>query len=78
MRVIAQFPHEQLGITLFSWNQKYILKYELGNLEQTYKIHELDTAGEAEVRAVATDAAFVGKVLARFEAMQTEWNALFA
>jgi hypothetical protein len=77
MRVIAQIPHAILGITLFSWNQKYLLKFEMGNLEQTYKIHELDTAGEAEVRAIAENPDFIKKVQARFEAMQAEWNEAF-
>jgi len=76
MRVIAQIPHPFLSITLFMWNQKYILKFELDNLEQTYKIHELDTAGEAEVRAVVENEAFVKQVVARFEAMQHDWATI--
>ena len=77
MRVITQISHDSLGITLFSWNQKYILKFEFGNLEQTYKIHELDTAGEAEVKRMATEGDFLNKVMARFEAMQKDWEELF-
>lgn len=77
MRVITQIQHESLGITLFAWNQKYLLKFELGNLEQTYKVHELDTTGEAEMRALAVDEAFLAKVMARFEVMQADWAMLF-
>jgi hypothetical protein len=77
MRVVAQIPHEILGITLFMWNQKYILKFELDNLEQTYKIHELDTTSEAEVRAIAENEVFIKQVMQRFEAMQQEWANLF-
>ncbi len=74
MRVITQINHEQIAITLFAWNQKYILKYELENLEQTYKIRELDTAGEADVKRIATEEAFLEKVMARFQAMQNDWS----
>ena len=76
MRVIAQIPHPILSITLFMWNQKYIIKYELDNLEQTYKIHELDTAGEAAIKQIAQDETFVTQILARFEAMQQDWETL--
>lgn len=74
MRVITQITHDTLGITLFAWNQKYILKFELGNLEQTYKVHELDTAGEADIKRLATDEAFLAKVMTRFEVMQGDWE----
>ena len=76
MRVITQLTHEQIAITLFAWNQKYILKYELENLEQTYKVRELDTAGEADIKRIATDNDFLQKVLARFEAMQSDWGEI--
>ncbi|EAY28997.1 hypothetical protein M23134_00151 [Microscilla marina ATCC 23134] len=54
-------------------NQKYILKFEQNNLEQTYKIGEMDVTGEAEVREITEDAGFIEKVLARFEAMEEDF-----
>lgn len=58
MKILAEIPHAQLRITLFAWNQKYILKFEQGALEQSYKISELDVTGEAEVLEIAQDEAF--------------------
>ena len=46
MRTIAELPHPDFKITIFGMNQKYIIKFEQGNLEQVYKIAEIDvTAG---------------------------------
>ena len=42
MRVIAEIPHPQIKISIFYMNQKYIIKFEMYNLEQTYKLSELD------------------------------------
>lgn len=74
MKVIKNIPHEQCSITLFWWNQKYILKFEKYHLEQTYKISELDYL-EQEVEALANNEQFVEKVLERFEQMYQDLNA---
>lgn len=44
MRTIAELPHPDFKITIFSMNQKYIIKFEQGALEQTYKISEHDVS----------------------------------
>lgn len=72
MRVVANIPHADCTITLFSWNQKYILKFEQNNFEQTFKISEFDVSGEAEMHEIAQDADFINKVLARFEEMEQD------
>ncbi len=77
MKILAEIPHAQLRITLFAWNQKYILKFEQGALEQSYKISELDVIGEEEVLEVAKNEAFMEKVMARFAAMHQDWQDLF-
>ncbi len=76
MRVLAQIPHPLLSITLFMWNQKYIIKYELDNLEQTYKIHELDATGEAQIMEIAQNENFIQSIITRFEAMRQEWGEI--
>ena len=72
MRVIANIPHADCTITLFSWNQKYILKFEYNNLEQTFKISEFDVSGEAEMHEIAQDVDFIDKVMNRFEQMEQD------
>jgi hypothetical protein len=42
MRVIGEIPHAEIKITIFYMNQKYLLKFEKNNFEQTYKISEFD------------------------------------
>jgi hypothetical protein len=42
MRVIGEIPHQEMKITIFYMNQKYLLKFENNGLEQTYKISEFD------------------------------------
>lgn len=69
MKALADIPHPSCKITLYGWNSKFILKMEQGNVEQTYKISELDVAGEDDIRDLLTDT-FLEKVLRRFEAMQ--------
>lgn len=42
MRVLAELPHPDCKITIFGMNQKFIIKFEQGSLEQSYKIAEVD------------------------------------
>ena len=73
MRLIANIPHPDCSITLMSMNQKYILKFEQNNIEQTYKIGELDVTGEAEVHEIAQNPDFIAKVLKRFDTMNDDF-----
>jgi hypothetical protein len=75
MKVIAQLPHSEFAVTLYWWNQKYILKFERDNLEQTYKISQLDVTGEEDVKKMLQNEAFSQKVSLRFEAMLADWYA---
>jgi hypothetical protein len=68
MRVIADIPHPDLKITLFSWNNKYLIKLERGMLEQTYKVSELDVTGVDDVGRLLDDD-FLAGVLRRFDEM---------
>ena len=68
MRVIADIPHPDLKITLFTWNNKYLIKLERGMLEQTYKVSELDVTGVDDVRRLL-DEEFLTGVLRRFDEM---------
>lgn len=71
MRVIGEIPHTSCKITLFNWNGKYLLKFEQGPIEQTYKVSEMDVTSEQDVIAL-TKPPFIDKVLLRFEEMQKD------
>jgi hypothetical protein len=65
MRVVGEIPHPECKITIFSWNNRYLIKLELGLLEQTFKINQFDISGEAELLSIVDDA-FVQKAIVRF------------
>jgi len=78
MRVIAELPHPECKITLFNMNQKYIIKFEQGTLEQSYKLSELDLSGGGanEIFQILDDE-FIATVVARFTAMRTDFSAAY-
>lgn len=68
MRVVREVPHPELKITVFHWNNRYLIKLEAGAFEQTYKISEFDITSEEEVIALL-DADFLAQTLVRFNEM---------
>jgi len=78
MRVIAELPHPDCKITLFNMNQKYIIKFEQGTLEQSYKLSELDlTGGGANEIFQLLDEEFIASVVERFKSMRTDFSAAY-
>lgn len=78
MRIVAELPHPDFKITLFSMNQKYIVKFEQGQLEQSYKLAELDLMGGGanEVFQMLDDT-FLATVTERFKAMRSDFSAAY-
>jgi hypothetical protein len=76
MRHVADIPHPAVKITLLAWNGKFLLKLEQGNLEQTYKVAELDliTGSDTEARELLDDE-FLAAAIARFTAMRADLQA---
>ncbi len=76
MRLIKDIPHERFKIQLFNYNAKYIIKIELGQFEQTFKIGELDIDSTEEIeRMLTTD--LLSNCLKRFIDMRNDWEAAF-
>ena len=42
MRTLGEIMHPACKISLFSWNGKYLVKFEQGLCEQTYKFEHLE------------------------------------
>lgn len=78
MRVIAELPHPECKITIFSMNQKYIVKFEQGTFEQSYKLAELDLSGGGvnDVFEIL-DEAFITTVIERFKVMRSDFAAAY-
>ena len=70
MRTIAELPHPDFKITIFSMNQKFIVKFEQGTLEQVYKIAEVDVIDGVNGLFQVIDTKFTASVSIRFEEMR--------
>jgi len=68
MRVVKEIPYQHFKITIFHWNNRYLIKLESGSFEQTFKISELDVFSEDEVLALLDDT-FLEQALLRFDDM---------
>lgn len=69
MRTIAELPHPDCKITIFAMNQKFIVKFEQGSQEQTYKISELDVTDGVNGVFQLIDDDFIAHVLSLFKIM---------
>ncbi|MRX46348.1 MULTISPECIES: hypothetical protein [Pedobacter] len=75
MRVVAELPHPECKITIFSMNMKYIIKFEQGTLEQTYKLSEMDLINGVDSVFELLDEDFIKRVSARFQDMRADFMA---
>jgi len=69
MRVIEELNISPIKVTIFHWNNRYLIKLELGLLEQTYKIHEYDVTSESDVKKILSEK-FIEAALQQFIQMQ--------
>ena len=75
MRFIKDIPNNYCKTSLYVFNNKYIIKFEAGLLEQVYKISEMDVSGDQEVLEMINDA-FYARVIHRFKEMAVDFNSL--
>lgn len=76
MRLVKELPHPRYKIQIFQYNGKFIVKIELGQFEQTYKIGETDVSGLDEVEKMITQT-LLSNALKRFVDMRTDWEEAF-
>lgn len=76
MRLVKDIPHSHYKIQVFHYNAKYIVKIELGQFEQTYKIGDTDVDGLEEVERMITKS-LLSNALKRFVEMRTDWEEAF-
>lgn len=75
MRVIGELPSDYCKISLFQWNEKYLVKFELGLYEQTFKIDEYEVADVEALKSLITED-FIKKVMQRFDNMHDDWGSV--
>ncbi len=68
MRVVKEVTLGEIRVSIFSWNSKYIFKYELGPMEQTFKVSEMEILEESEL-AGFLEGEFLEEVQQRFKEM---------
>ena len=73
MRIIDTIENPIMRISIFQMNQKYIVKFELGVLEQSYKFSELDIINLEILKADVAEKISPNALL-RFEEMQKDLN----
>jgi hypothetical protein len=74
MRLVGEIAHPDCKITIYAWNNKYLIKFEQDYLEQTFKINEYDVMGDDHLRKIL-DPEFIKTTLDRFENMGQSWSA---
>jgi len=78
MRVIKEASVGLYKVTIYHWNNKYLLKFEDGLNELTYKISQLDITSEADVEVFLTDPEVLSKVDETFGKMNQTLDAYFS
>ena len=75
MRLVAQIPHHSCRISILSWNGKFFLKFEMGQMEQTFKASEIDT-GDLESFKAKISTQFIDHVLSSFQQLDQEFSLI--
>lgn len=68
MRVVREIHNDRCKITVFSWNAKYLIKLEQGDLEQTYKVDEMDVISEDDIDEILNEQ-FISEAMKLFKSM---------
>lgn len=77
MRILAELPNPNCKISIFGMNQKYIIKFEQGNLEQSYKIAEADIVNGVNGIFEILDEEFINRVVQNFDLMRSGFNEIY-
>ncbi len=74
MRIIAELPHPEFKISILNMNHKFIVKAEQGNLEQIFKVAEMDLMDGVNSVFELLDEAFLKTVATRFAEMRKDFK----
>lgn len=68
MRIIDTIPHPSITISIFQMNDKFIVKFEAGPMEQAFKFDNADVRGLENLKTLITPE-FIEEVRKRFNEM---------
>ncbi len=77
MRIVKEIPHPAVKITIFHWNNRYLIKLEANFLEQTYKLQEFDVTSEEDVIKMVDDR-FLEQAMTLFQGMDRNFANAFS
>jgi hypothetical protein len=70
MRVVKELSINEIRITVFDWNEKFLIKYEIGPMEQTYKISKWDILSEGDLEIKIVSEEIISAVETQFNEME--------
>lgn len=68
MRIIDSIPHPSMSISIFQMNDKFIVKFEAGPMEQAFKFYTDDVKSVEGLKKLINDS-FIETVRIRFNEM---------
>lgn len=74
MHFIKGLNHPEFAILLYEWNNKFIVKFELGPFEQVYKFSQLDFSSLEEFENMLHQEEFLRGISASFEQMKNNYQ----
>lgn len=74
MRIIDSIPHPSMSISIFNMNDKYIVKFEAGPMEQSFKF-QTEQVKSVENLKKMINADFIETVRLRFNDMFLQMKA---
>ena len=75
MRIIDTIPHPSITISIFQMNDKFIVKFEAGPMEQAFKFNVSDVKSVENLKT-KIDSAFIETVRARFNEMFLQMKSI--
>lgn len=75
MRIIDNIPHESMSISIFQMNDKYQIKFEAGDMEQTFKFYMEDVKTLENLKTLITSE-FIETTRKRFNEMFLQMKAI--
>lgn len=68
MRIIDSIPHPSMSISIFQMNDKFIVKFEAGPMEQAFKFYTEDIKSLEKLKILINET-FIETVRLRFNEM---------
>jgi hypothetical protein len=73
MRIIGTIPHPSISISIFQMNDKYIVRFEAGMMEQAFKFDVSEVKSLDDLKKVV-NTEFIEQVRKRFNEMFLQYK----